>query len=270
MNDHPVGSYYDRCAQKEWERMERHRMEFLVTQRALLEYLPGENLQIADIGGGPGRYTIFLTNLGHELTLVDLSPAEIQIALDQAEKVGIKIGQTLQANALDLSSLPEAHFDAVLILGPLYHLQEEAERCQAVSQAMRILKPGGILFAAFITIFAPFRDYAATDPDTVFIERVEWLKMLQDGRNFGEGFPGAFFSHPDRLIPFMEGCGLETIKMIGVEGVVAAHEEKINLLQGKVLDFWVELNYRLGEDPACWGAANHLLYIGQKPADKNA
>lgn len=63
----------------------------------------------------------------------------------------------------------------------------------------------------------------------------------------------------------MEGCGLETIKMLGVEGVVAGHEEKINLIQGEVLDFWVELNYRLGGDPACWGTANHLLYLGRKP-----
>ncbi len=83
MNNHPVGSYYDQSAQQEWERLERHRMEFLVTQRALLEHLPAANLQIADIGGGPGRYTIFLAGLGHHLTLVDLSQAEICIALEQ-------------------------------------------------------------------------------------------------------------------------------------------------------------------------------------------
>jgi S-adenosylmethionine-dependent methyltransferase len=266
MNDHPVGYYYDSCAQREWERMDRHRTEFLVTQKVLLEFLTGDHLVIADIGGGPGRYSIFLTGLGHQVTLVDLSKDEMEIARLRAENVGMQIRQIIQANALDLSVLSDESFDAVLLMGPLYHLQEESERRQVVNEALRILKPGGLLFSAFITLFAPFRDYAAADPQAVFFEGVEWLKMLEDGRNFGEGFPGAYFSHPNEILPLMESCDLETLKMIGVEGVVAGHEERINQVEGAVLDFWVDLNYRLGSDPACWGTSNHLLHVGRKPS----
>jgi len=265
MNDHPVGNYYDQCAGREWERLDRHRMEFLVTRKVLMEFLPDQSLQIADIGGGPGRYSIYLTGLGHQITLVDLSQAEMEIARERANEAGLQIQQMLQANALDLSGLSNDQFDAVLLMGPLYHLQEETERQRAVREAMRILKPGGLLFAAFITLFAPFRDYSAADPEAVFTERTGWLKMLEDGRNFGEGFPGAYFSHPNEIIPLMEGCGLVTLKIVGVEGVAAGHEEKTNQLQGEMLEFWVDLNYRLGSDPSCWGAADHLLYVGRKP-----
>jgi len=230
-----------------------------------MEFLPDQSLQIADIGGGPDRYSIYLTGLGHQITLVDLSQAEMEIARERANEAGLQIQQMLQANALDLSGLSNDQFDAVLLMGPLYHLQEETERQRAVREAMRILKPSGLLFAAFITLFAPFRDYSAADPEAVFTERTGWLKMLEDGRNFGEGFPGAYFSHPNEIIPLMEGCGLVTLKIVGVEGVAAGHEEKTNQLQGEMLEFWVDLNYRLGSDPSCWGAADHLLYVGRKP-----
>ena len=240
-------------------------MEFLVTRKVLQEFLPHQPLKIADIGGGPGRYSLYLAGMGHQLTLVDLSQAEMEIARERADAAGLQIQQLLQANALDLSGLSDEQYDAVLLMGPLYHLQDEAERQRAVREAMRILKPGGLLFAAFITLYAPFRDYSAADPEAVFAERSGWLKMLEDGRNFGQGFPGAFFSHPNLILPLMEGCGLVTLKIIGVEGVAAGHEDKINQLQGEILEFWVDLNYRLGSDPACWGAANHLLYVGRKP-----
>lgn len=265
MTNNRVAGYYDENAKREWERMERHRMEFLVTRKVLSEFLSGTSLKIADIGGGPGRYSIFLAGLGHRVTLVDISREELEIARQKAEEQGVKIDRSLQMNALDLSLLSEAEFDAVLLMGPLYHLQGESDQKEAIREVIRILQPGGLIFASFISRFAPFRDFSAIDPETVFVEGKEWLQMLNDGINFGPGFPGAFFEHPDRIIPLMESCGLETVKMIGVEGVVSGHEDRINQLKGEMLEFWVDLNHRLGSDPACWGCANHLLYIGRKP-----
>lgn len=267
MSENPVERYYDTNAEKEWGRTNRHRTEFAVTRRVLIDYLPTGRLKIADIGGGPGRYAIFLARLGHQVTLVDLSTAELEIALARAQEAGTNLCQIIQANALDLSNLPPNEFDAVLLMGPLYHLQEEKDRRRAVDEALRILKPGCLLFAAFITRFAPYRDYAANLPEDVFAEKEGWLRMLEDGRNFGEGFPGAFFEHPNHILPFMESCGLQTLQMIGVEGVTAGHEDKINALQGEMFEFWADLNYRLGRDPILWGSANHLLYVGRKPND---
>jgi len=258
MVENPVERYYDTIAEKEWQRNDRHRTEFAVTRRVLIDHLPAGQLKIADIGGGPGRYAIFLAGLGHQVTLVDLSSTELEIARARAQEAGVTLSQTIQANALDLSSLPENEFDAVLLMGPLYHLQEEKDRRKAVEQAMRILKPGCLLFAAYITRFAPFRDYSANLPEDVIAEKEGWLQMLEDGRNFGEGFPGAFFEHPTRILPFMEICGLQTLQMVGVEGVAAGHEDKINALQGGMFEFWADLNYRLGCD--------HAVGIGQSLA----
>jgi hypothetical protein len=55
---------------------------------------------------------------------------------------------------------------------------------------------------------------------------------------------------------------------LGCEGIVAGHEEKINALQGEAWELWVDLNYRLGQDPALRGAADHLLHIGRSASAK--
>ena len=66
-------------------------------------------------------------------------------------------------------------------------------------------------------------------------------------------------THPDEIKPLMESCGLKTLRLIGCEGIVAGHEEKVNELKGEAWDIWVELNYRLGREPTLYGAADHLL-----------
>jgi hypothetical protein len=62
----------------------------------------------------------------------------------------------------------------------------------------------------------------------------------------------------------MESARFETMNLIGCEGVVAGHEEVINKVEGELWETWVELNYRLGQEPTLHGAADHLLYVGRK------
>ena len=62
----------------------------------------------------------------------------------------------------------------------------------------------------------------------------------------------------------MESCGVKSLRLVSCEGVVAGHEGKVNELTGQAWQAWVELNYRLGQEPSLHGAADHLLYIGEK------
>jgi len=151
----------------------------------------------------------------------------------------------------------------VQLMGPLYHLLAAEERVQAVREAQRVLKPQGTLFAAFITRFAPFRDAAANYPESVLENPTYLDHLLATGvHDHATSFTSAYFAHPDEIVPFTEGEGLRTLAMLGCEGVVAGHEEKVNALHGPAWERWVALNYRMGKDPALRGAADHLLYIG--------
>jgi ubiquinone/menaquinone biosynthesis C-methylase UbiE len=266
-----VERYYSEIVQREWERMERHRTEFAVTLRALSDYLPQPPVRIADIGGGPGRYAIALAQRGYVVTLVDLAEANLEFARYRADEAEVTLAGYVHANALDLAPLPSESFDVALLMGPLYHLLEVDERRQAVREAARVLKPGGLIFAAFITRYAPIRWAAKNVPAWIAEQPQEFEHMVTWGvqriaAGTGRGFTDAYFSHPSEIVPLLEQGGFETLDLVACEGVVSMIDEKLNELSGEAWDAWVELNYRLGRDPSVHGAAEHLLYIGRKQA----
>jgi ubiquinone/menaquinone biosynthesis C-methylase UbiE len=262
-----IQNFYDENVQNEWDRLGvRHRTEFAVTLRALKEFLPLTPARVIDIGGGPGRYALSLAEQGYGVTLVDLSEGNLAFARGKAAEMGIRLEGIIHANALDLSAFPSESFDAALLMGPLYHLWAYEERLSALREARRLLKPGGVIFAVFISRFAAFRDGAAHGFAWILEKPATNERLLTTGINFGEkdGFTDAYFAHPDEAIPLGEAAGFETICRIGCEGVVAGHEAYINSLEGDDFEYWTSLNYRLGKDPAAIGASDHILYIGQK------
>lgn len=172
-----VSKLYGRIAELENRRLADHPMEREITLRAIRKGLVSASgtapKRIADIGGGPGRIAFALADEGHEVDLIDLTPDLIQLA--QAEQHNRKIAgdkpllrSIAVGNALDKSPLTEGTYDAVLLLGPLYHLMEESERAVAVSNALNLTKPGhGLVFVAFVTIDAHLRDIAMRNPGKI-------------------------------------------------------------------------------------------------------
>ncbi|MDX1614628.1 MAG: class I SAM-dependent methyltransferase [Candidatus Promineifilaceae bacterium] len=261
-----IRSVYDADPELEWQRLERHRTEFAVTLRALEDHLPVAPAVVLDLGGGPGRYAIALARRGYRVLLADLSLGNLRLARRKAAASDTHLVGTVQLNALDLEVLPAGAFDAVLMLGPLYHLLEAGDRRRAVSQARRVLRPGGTLAAAFITRFAFLRDSAQGYPEW-FVENEAYARhLLATGvynQPRGER-PYFYFVHPDEVLPLMEGVGLLTKSLLGVEGVVAGHESEVNALRGPAWEAWVQINYEVAHEPSLLGAADHLLYVGQK------
>jgi ubiquinone/menaquinone biosynthesis C-methylase UbiE len=260
-----VEQFYDGYALDEWERLESHRTEFAVTVRAFRDYLPEPPVNVLDIGGGPGRYSLELAKRGYSVTLLDISSKSLQVAQEKAKEAQISLEAVIHCNALELSMIGSDSFEAVLIMGPLYHLITELERTKAVQEAMRVLKPDGILCASFITRFAPFRYAASDEPEWLEANLKYAHQLLKTGvHDQSKKFAVAYFIHPDEVLPLMESCGLETLLLMGCEGVVAGHEGKVNELADEAWQNWVELNFILGQEPTLLGAADHLLYIGRK------
>jgi len=258
-----IEQFYDQTANDGWMRLELHPMEFALTMRAFAEYLPLAPAALLDIGGGPGRYAIALSKQSYQVTLLDLSANNIALARQKAVEAGVILADVIHGNALDLTSIADAHYDAVLLMGPLYHLFTAAERLQAIHEAKRVLKPSGRLFAAFITRFAPLRYYASRNPHWLARNVEAAHRLLETGINEVDSFT-AYFAHPTEIRPLMESVGLSTLQIIGVEGFTPRREDPVNALTGEDWDAWEALNYRLGKDPASHGAADHLLYIGSK------
>lgn len=265
----PIERYYDQQPEREWERLERHRTEFALTLRALAEHLPPPPARVLDCGGGPGRYAIELAHRGYEVTLFDLSAECLRLAREKAIEAGVTLAGYEQGTATDLSRFPDDTFDAVLLKGPLYHLLEESERRRALAEAYRVLKPGGHLFAAFISRYAVPRWAAAHEP-TYPLEHPERLDMLLTTGVLpprGESDPEfvAHFAHPSEVGPLCRDAGFEVVTVLGVEGLVSLIETGVNALSGEAWDAWVDLNYRVAPDPSIHGCVEHLLAVAVKP-----
>jgi len=130
------------------------RVEFERTKELLIEHLPKPPAVVYDIGGGYGEYAWWLASMGYEVHLFDLSEKNIAMSHELASEFK---GATLAASEVcDAREVPRADksADAVLLMGPLYHITEYDERIKAIEESKRLLRDGGVLFAAALTPYS--------------------------------------------------------------------------------------------------------------------
>ena len=121
--------------------------EYLLTMEYIEKYL-FDGAKVLEIGAGTGRYSITLADMGYDVTAVELVPHNIAI-MKKKVKAEHQI-RIIEGNAVDLPFLPDETFDLVLLLGPMYHLFTDEEKHAAISEAIRVAKPGGVIYAAYI------------------------------------------------------------------------------------------------------------------------
>jgi len=256
-----VQDWYDNCYD-EWERLSRHRIEFDITKKYMDEYIEGKGLNIFDIGGGPGRYSFYLADKGHHVSLLDISSKNIKTAKEKSAEAGVKLAAYIHADAKDLS-LYGKDFDVILLMGPLYHIVSEDERMNALKQAIIHLKPGGIIFASFISKYAPIQDYLKGLHHIDDTEQI--IRYLKDGANSPEnGFTTAYFWSPCEARKFMAAAGLKELAFVGVENILCSKENEVNALEEEEYKKWLDICYKLGQDSNLFGSSEHFLYVGRK------
>ena len=161
MTSDSVRAYYANFGEREWARLESPddgAVEFAITCHTLATHLPSE-ARVLDIGGGPGRYAIWLAQRGHRVVLADLSPELLSIARAKIVQAGVEamVEEIVEADACDLSLWADDSFDAVLSLGPFYHLPDAEDRHSAAAELGRVLRPGGPAFVALMPRYAFLR-----------------------------------------------------------------------------------------------------------------
>lgn len=257
-----VKKSYDESPEKEWSRLEGFRFEFEITKRKMQKYL--QKGSVLDIGGGPGRYSIYLAQQGYDVTLVDLSDGNVAFAKQKAKEYGVSI-KAYQCDARDLSSLNLGKFDNVLLMGPLYHLFQQSDRRKCVEEARRHLKEGCALFASFISITGGLNYYLDECPEEIIHEKAMDLydKMEQDQTWSGHAFTEATFINNLEILPFFENIGFQKLCLFGQEGVTATRLSFLEQTSEEVRNFYLDLSLRLCENPQYFPYSTHMMYIGK-------
>ncbi|WP_411144847.1 class I SAM-dependent methyltransferase [Streptomyces sp. x-80] len=240
------------------------RLELLRTQELLRRCLPPAPAMVLDVGGGPGTHATWLTEDGYRVHLVDPVPRHVA----EAKAVGCtaELGDARKLAAADAS------YDAVLLLGPLYHLLDRADRDQALAEAFRVVKPGGLVAAAGINRYASLFEHTAFAH--LHTERMQGAvgRILSSSVHDGKrGFTAAYFHRGEELRDELRDAGFDGAEVFGIEGptwgmLKAVEQHTGASVAGTDLFASALAAARMAEPyPELLSASSHLLAVGRRP-----
>ena len=245
-------------------------IEKIRTQELLRRYLPPPPAVILDVGGGAGVYAFWLAERGYQVHLIDGTPRHINQAEAAAQKTGgpslasIKLGDARQLNH------PDSSVDGVLLLGPLYHLTERNERILALREAHRVLRPGGIVFAAAINRYASMIDALQEN----LVDDPEFAPIYEQDLRYGQHrnstgnpkyFTTAFFHHPQELSDEITNAGFRFEALLAIEGPVRIMEDFAHgWAKPEMRERLLRLTRLTEAEPTLWGVSPHIMGIGKK------
>ncbi|HEX5849894.1 MAG TPA: class I SAM-dependent methyltransferase [Rubrobacter sp.] len=247
------------------------RLEYLRTRELLARHLPPAPATVLDVGGGAGIYALPLAGEGYSVHLIDPVPLHVeQASAASGDQPGAPLAGAEVGDARSLSQADES-VDAVLLLGPLYHLTAREDRLRVFREARRVVRPGGMVLAASISRFAStidglYQGLLADDEFEAIVERD--LRTGQHRNPTGEDrwFTTAYFHLPEGLRREAEEAELVVEGLFAIEGPAA------NLPD---LDAWLEdpvrrekllaAVRRVESAPDLIGVSPHLLIVGRRP-----
>lgn len=237
-------------------------LELARTQELIQRYLAAAPGVIVDAGGGPGAYAGWLAGLGYAVHLID----PVARHVEQAARLQLSSAQVGDARSLPFA---DATADAVLLLGPLYHLTERTHRLAALAEARRVLRPAGRLFAAAISRFASLLDSLVRG----FVDDPQFRKILD--RDLAEGqhrnptsrpeyFTTAYFHRPHELSEEAIEAGFLDVEVFAVEGPGwLARDFDDRWADSARRGCLLELMRQVEREPALMGISPHLLVVAR-------
>jgi SAM-dependent methyltransferase len=248
-------------------------LEFVRTCEILSRVLPAPPSRVLDVGGGPGRYATVLARDGYDVTVIEPVARHVEQAHGAARRAPVQF-EVFQGDARRLD-VEDGTIDAVLLLGPLYHL-DLAGRRRALSEAARVLRPGGVLVAAAISRFASLLDGVRRGwlADAQFSAIVEADLATGEHRNPDpvgrpQWFTTAWFHRPEELHAEVEAAGFTVDGVLAVEGplwLLADLEER--WADERERDRLLAAIRVVESEPSMLGISSHLLATAHLRVDR--
>lgn len=243
----------------------RHgQVEFLTTMRYLERYLrPG--MKILEIGAATGRYSHALAQMGYEVDAVEL----VQHNIDQfhsktqpGEKISIR-----QGNAKDLSFFADDSYDITLLLGPMYHLFTIPEQKQALSEAIRVTKQGGILFVAYCGNDATMVQYCF---GRGMLKEEKYQKLVDPVTFKASSDPAELFElyRREDIDALMTDFDTQRLHYIGTDMATNYMRAAIDEMDDDFFNLYLKYHFTICERADMVGVSHHILDIHRKGREK--
>ena len=258
-----IEDYYNNYEEKDRLASRHGQVEFFTTMRYIEKYLfPGA--KILEIGAGTGQYSHALAKKGYEVDAVELVLRNIEIfksKITPDEAISVR-----QGDARDLSAFPDDAYDITLVFGPLYHLFTVEDKRMVISEALRVTKPGGIVFAAYCITDASILGYG-------FIKG-NIYSLLEPNDFCGVTMPGyKAWSTPKSLFEIvrkedidelMVGYKVERLHYVATDLFTNHMRETVDAMDDETFTAYLDYHFFLCERPDMLGLTHHSLDVFKK------
>ena len=233
-------------------------VEYLTTMKYIHDCLSQfDSPRILEVGAGTGRYSVALAKEGYPVTAVELVPHNLDILrskLDGSEPI-----TAMQGNALDLSAIRDRSFDLTMLLGPMYHLYTLEDKKQAMSEAVRVTKPGGYILVAYCMNEPTIIQYVFLGGH---LKEVAEMDLLTDDWHC-KSEPKEIFElvRTEEIAQLDSMFPLDRIKLVATDGATHYLSGFIDEMDKETFARWMEYHFATCERQDLIGASNHTLDI---------
>lgn len=237
-------------------------VEFLTTMHYIEKYIKSGDT-VLEIGAGTGKYSHTLARQGYTVDAVELVEHNIEIFNKNTESDENII--ITQGNAMDLSSFSNNQYDITLLLGPLYHLYSIEDKRQALSEAIRVTKPGGVIFAAYVISDGCLLDEGFKRGNINVAEYIE--KGLIDSETFAaKSQPKDLFElvRKENIDELMSVFPVSRLHYVASDGCALFMREAVDAMDEKTFELYLKYHFATCEREDLLGITSHIIDIFRK------
>lgn len=250
--------YYNKFCEDKRLTRKYAQVEFLTSMKYIHEYLENnKNSKILDVGAGTGRYSVQLANEGYDVAAIELVKHNLGILKSKGSTV-----KAYQGTALDLSRFSENTFDMTLVFGPMYHLYTLEDKVQALKEAERVTKTGGVILVAYCMNEYSVLTYGFKENN--IRTSIENGKLSEDFHVISEPEDLYDYVRIEDINKINEQVNLKRIKLIAADGPANYMRSVLNSMDEETFQIFLDYHFSTCERSDLLGASGHTLDILRK------
>ena len=258
MNYDNLVTYYNKFNEDKRLNTRHGKVEFITSMNYILKYLKKfKNPSIIDIGAGTGKYSIYLSNKGYDVTAVELIKHNLRFIEKNDKKVKV-----FEGNAIDLSRFNNDSFDITILFGPMYHLISKEEKIKALEEAKRITKKNGYIFVQYC-----MNEYAVITHgfiDNNILKSIKNNKLDDKFHVLSDSKDLYSYVRLEEINELNKIVNLKRVKIINTDGPSNYIRSSLNKLSEEEFELFIKYNLSICEKKELLGSGYHITDILKK------